>query len=58
MFNMMTGALLEATWQTCAMVLNESLIAACVGVPLGVLLWASDQPLCWPKPVLKYSQPL
>ena len=52
MFNMMTGALLEATWQTCAMVFWASLIAACVGVPLGVLLWASDQPLCWQKPVL------
>jgi D-methionine transport system permease protein len=52
MLNGIFGLFLEATGQTLLMVVCSTLIAVIVGIPLGVLMRATDRGYFWSRPLL------
>jgi D-methionine transport system permease protein len=52
MLNGITGLFLEATKQTLLMVVCSTIIAVAVGIPLGVLMRATERGCFWSRPVL------
>lgn len=52
MLNGITGLFLEATGQTLLMVVCSTIVAVIIGIPLGVVMRATERGFFWSRPVL------